>query len=89
MARELRIGRPDVPGRGYDDGGLVDLNHVSIDVMVSLLELTPSQAEGIARARTQIEAFSSLGELGAYTSLPPAVIEGLRERAVFIRYGRF
>jgi hypothetical protein len=86
MARELRIGRPDVPGRTYDDGGLVDLNHVGPEVMVRLLELSPEQAEEIVRVRSEIHGFASLEELGAYTSLPPPVIEGLRERAIFLRY---
>jgi hypothetical protein len=33
LARELRIGRPDVP-RQFDDGGLVDLNHAPVPVLV-------------------------------------------------------
>lgn len=86
MARELRIGRPDVPARTYDDGGLVDLNHVGPEVMVQLLELTPAQAEEIVRVRSEIHGFASIEELGAYTSLPPPVVEGLRERAIFLRY---
>ena len=32
LARELAIGRPDVP-HDYDDGGLVDVNHVPGDVL--------------------------------------------------------
>ncbi|REF36301.1 hypothetical protein DFJ64_1707 [Thermasporomyces composti] len=86
MARELRIGRPDVSGRTYDDGGLVDLNHVGPEVMVHVLELSPEHAEEIVRVRAEIHGFASLEELSAYTSLPPPVVEGLRERAIFLRY---
>ncbi|GAA4628258.1 hypothetical protein GCM10023196_043850 [Actinoallomurus vinaceus] len=35
MAWELRIGRPDLPRR-FDDGGLVDVNHVPPQVLASL-----------------------------------------------------
>src|SRR6266700_4115871 len=38
LARELRIGRPDLP-REYDDGGLVDVNHVPGDILTSCLGL--------------------------------------------------
>lgn len=86
MARELAIGRPDLPGRGYDDGGLVDLNHASAEAMVAMLHLTRDQAEEIVRARTEIQGASSLEELSAFTTLSPTTIEGLRERAVFLRY---
>ena len=86
MARELGIGRPDVPGRDYDDGGLVDLNHASVDAMVGHLDLTRQQAEEIATIRMQVQGFSSLDELGTYSSLPAGVIDLLRERATFVRY---
>ena len=35
LARELRIGRPDLP-RQYDDGGLVDVNNVPVGVLAEL-----------------------------------------------------
>jgi hypothetical protein len=35
MAWELRIGRPDLP-RVYDDGGLIDVNHVPPQVLATL-----------------------------------------------------
>ena len=36
LAQELKIGRPDLP-RGYDDGGLVDVNHVPAAILASHL----------------------------------------------------
>ena len=39
LAQELKIGRPDLP-RGYDDGGLVDVNHVPAAILASHLGLT-------------------------------------------------
>ena len=64
LARELAIGRPDVP-HDYDDGGLVDVNHVPGDVLASSLGLTP--AESAAVAATGI----SLAGSAAPKSCPP------------------
>ena len=30
--------------RQYDDGGLIDVNHVPVEVLTSVLELTPEEA---------------------------------------------
>jgi hypothetical protein len=70
----------------YDDGGLVDINHTTVDAMARMLELTTAHAEEIARARTAINGFSELGELGAYTSLPATVVDGMSERAIFLQH---
>ncbi|GAA5169770.1 hypothetical protein [Amycolatopsis dongchuanensis] len=43
LAKELGIGRPDLE-RGYDDGGLVDLNSAPAEVLARICELTPEQA---------------------------------------------
>lgn len=86
MARELGIGRPDRPDRRYDDGGLVDLNHASAQAIIQVLELDEAQAAEIVRVRDETNGFASCAEVGAYTSLPPTVIDGIRERAVFIHY---
>jgi hypothetical protein len=86
MARELRIGRPDIPGRTYDDGGLVDLNHAVPDAIAHILELDPTHAQEICRARAEIHGFTSLDELGAYTDIPAPIIDGMRERTILLRY---
>lgn len=78
LARELRIGRPDVP-RQYDDGGLVDVNHVPVGILTSVLELTPQEATAIVEARTQIGRFSSPEELSAYAQLAPDRVDALRD----------
>ncbi len=43
LARELGIGRPDIPHE-YDDGGLVDVNHVPGGVLASSLGLTAAES---------------------------------------------
>jgi hypothetical protein len=44
MARELRIGRPDLP-RTYDDGGLVDLNSAPAPVIAQVCQLDQAAAQ--------------------------------------------
>ena len=83
LARELRIGRPDLP-RQFDDGGLVDLNHVPAPVIVDLLGLSEADAVQVIDARDRIGGFSSAEEVIAYTDLSPTVVDGLRERLVFL-----
>ena len=86
LARELRIGRPDLP-RQFDDGGLVDLNHAPAPVMVQLLGLSEAEASQVIEARDRIGAFISAEEVIAQTDLPPTLIDGIRERLVFLPDG--
>lgn len=83
LARELRIGRPDLQ-RQFDDGGLVDLNHAPAPVMVQLLGLSEADVAQVIEARDRIGGFSSAEEVIAYTELSPALIDGLRERLLFL-----
>jgi Helix-hairpin-helix motif len=75
LARELRIGRPDLP-RQFDDGGLVDLNHASAHVIVQLLGLSEADATQVIEARDRIGGFSSAEEVIAYTDLSPTLVGG-------------
>jgi hypothetical protein len=84
LAREVRIGRPDLPRR-LDDGGLVDLNHVPGEVLVKALGLSEADASRILEARDQLGGFSSAEEVIAFTDLSPALVEGIRDRLVFLR----
>jgi hypothetical protein len=83
LARELRIGRPDLP-RQFEDGGLVDLNHAPVPVMVQLLGLSESDAAQVIEARDRIGGFSSAEEVIAYADLSPSLVDGIRERLVFL-----
>jgi hypothetical protein len=82
LARDLKIGRPDLP-REYDDGGLVDVNHVPGPVLSGALELTPAQVSDVLAARDRLGRFGSADELCAYTSLSPDRVDELRELMVF------
>jgi hypothetical protein len=83
LARELRIGRPDLPRR-FDDGGLVDLNHAPVPAMVRLLGLSEADAAKVVEARDRVGGFSSAEEVIAYTDLPPSLVDGIRERLVLL-----
>jgi hypothetical protein len=83
LARELRIGRPDLP-RQFDDGGLVDLNHVPAPVIIRLLGLSEAEAAQVIEARDRIGGFLSAEEVIAHTDLSPTLIDGIRERLVFL-----
>jgi hypothetical protein len=82
LARELRIGRPDLP-RDYDDGGLVDLNHVPGYILAGYLGLAPDEVQAVVAARDKLGAFSSADELVAYEALTPERVDELRDLMSF------
>ena len=82
LARELGIGRPDVP-HDYDDGGLVDVNHVPGDVLASCLGLAPAESAAVIAARNQLGRFTSPEELSAYAALSPDRVEAVRDWMLF------
>jgi DNA uptake protein ComE-like DNA-binding protein len=52
--------------------------------MVQLLGLSEGDAALVVEARDRIGGFSSPEEVIAYTDLSPALVDGLRERLVFL-----
>jgi len=83
LARDLRIGRPDVP-REYDDGGLVDVNEVPGAVLAAQLGLTPHEVTQVLAARDKLGGkFASADELCAYTELSPDRVDELRDLMIF------
>jgi hypothetical protein len=83
LARELRIGRPDLP-RQYDDGGLIDLNHAPGPAMTVLNGVTPEIAERIVSMREHVGCFSSAEELVATVDLHPDLTLELKEYGIFL-----
>ncbi|MEV6525738.1 hypothetical protein AB0M43_27690 [Longispora sp. NPDC051575] len=81
-ARRGRIGRPDLPQQ-YDDGGLVDVNHLPTHILTSESGLHPDTAELIIRQRTEFGGPSTPDELIVHTGLAPAKIEMIRDRLIF------
>lgn len=83
LARELRIGRPDLP-RQYEDGGLVDINSATAHVIAAVCGLSPTDANRIVQAREQLGAFTSLDELLVYAQIQGAAADLIREHAVLL-----
>ncbi|MFI5063514.1 MAG: helix-hairpin-helix domain-containing protein [Streptosporangiales bacterium] len=83
LARELRIGRPDLP-REYDDGGLVDINHVPGEILTSRLGLTLGETAAIVAAREELGRFVSPEELSLYGQLAPDRVDDLRDWMLFV-----
>jgi DNA uptake protein ComE-like DNA-binding protein len=86
-ALELKVGRPDIPNRHYDDGGLVDVNHVPAEWLVAGLEITPAQAGQIVDVREQRGGFLAPDEVLVHCSqIQAARFELIRDRVVVLPY---
>jgi hypothetical protein len=81
MARDLRIGRPDLP-RQYDDGGLVDVNSAPPEVLREALGLTADQATQVVEARRQLGRFEHAEDLVNLAGLEPGTYDHVRDRIV-------
>ena len=83
LARELRIGRPDL-SRQYDDGGLIDINHVPPPALTLLSGVTPEIAERIVSIRERVGPFSSAEELVVTADLHPDLTPEIKEYGIFL-----
>ncbi|WP_051326337.1 ComEA family DNA-binding protein [Glycomyces tenuis] len=83
LAKRLGIGRPDLP-RQFDDGGLVDLNHAPVGVLMSLPGVTAVSAKQIRDRVERFGPFQSLGEVLLVVEISPTFEHHLREYVVFI-----
>jgi hypothetical protein len=83
IARDLRIGRPDLP-RTYDDGGLVDLNSAPAAVIAELCDLAPAVAESIVTARVACGGFLAVDDVFATAEIPVGSWDMIRDRGVAI-----
>ena len=83
LARELRIGRPDLP-RQFEDGGLIDVNHVPKQILVERLGFSPTEAARVVETRDRLGGFSSAEEVCAFAEVPDTTFDALRERLLFL-----
>jgi hypothetical protein len=83
LAKRLGIGRPDLP-RQFDDGGLVDLNHAPLGVLVTLPGVTERGARQIQDRVERSGPFANLGEVMLVVEISPTFEHHLREYCVFI-----
>jgi DNA uptake protein ComE-like DNA-binding protein len=83
LRRELGAGRPDL-GRGYDDGGLIDLNTAPAALIAEVCGIDLTHAEKIVAGReARGGTFFNIGEVLVEVPLPPHVQDQLRERGIF------
>lgn len=83
LAKELRIGRPDLP-REYDDGGLVDVNHAPVEVIATVPGMTLELAQKVVDMRDDVGAFVSAEEVSATVGLPPQITADLAEYTIYL-----
>ena len=84
LARDLKIGRPDLGG-SFDDGGLVDVNHAPVDLLVRRLGWTAAEARSVDEIRVRLGGFSGIEEFSAYARLAPDRIDAVAYLLVFRR----
>lgn len=83
LAHDLRIGRPDLRIRRYDDGGLVDLNSAGIRAIADTCEVSPAVARAIADARPE-SGFLAVDDVFVLVDVPLDRWSLIRDRAVVI-----
>lgn len=83
MARELRIGRPDLR-REYDDGGLVDLNAAPVETLVREFELSDRTARSLADVRERIGRLDNVEEVITFGEVPEGSAQLMRDRGIVI-----
>lgn len=86
IARELLIGRPDLP-RTFDDGGLVDVNSAPEHVLAALPALAPYHAKLIVLARTAQGPLASVDDLVGREILPYHTVHAMREVLIAVPPG--
>ena len=82
VARELGVGRPDIPtARSM---GVVDVNHASAGALATLPGIDDQTARQIVTAREEIDGFQSLEDCGGVLGLDGNLVEDLRPFVVFL-----
>jgi DNA uptake protein ComE-like DNA-binding protein len=82
LATELGIGRPDL-SRTYDDGGLIDVNHVPLALIEQLPGVDGELALRISDVRSDVGGFDSIDDMEILLNLPPGILPDVRGRLIF------
>jgi hypothetical protein len=78
------IGRPDLRLDRYEDGGLLDINHVPAEFIVTVLRLDRETADRITQARENAGSFTSAEDLAIKADLPYDLIDNVKDRLLFL-----
>ncbi len=82
LARDLKVGRPDLP-HTFDDGGLVDVNSAPPKVIADVCGVDDATGEAITAARPP-GGFLAVDDVFSFTDIPVATWDAIRDRAVVI-----
>ena len=83
LAKTLCIGRPDLH-RDFDDGGLIDVNHVPYRVLASLPGINVEMARCIVSARESMDGLRSPADLVVDADVPSEVVDAVKDVLVFV-----
>jgi hypothetical protein len=83
MARDLRIGRPDL-ARQYDDGGLVDVNSAPEATLTRWLGLSAAQSAHVVEVRQQLTRFEQVEDLVNLAGLEPSTYDQVKDRIILL-----
>jgi hypothetical protein len=83
MARELRIGRPDLP-RTCNDGALVDLNSAPPQVIADTCGIPFAAATLITHAHAAGITFTTVDDVFSYADISFPLWDRIRDRALVI-----
>jgi SARP family transcriptional regulator, regulator of embCAB operon len=83
VARQLGIGRPDLP-RHFDDGGLVDINGAPVEVLAALPGVGWERARRIVAHRETYGTLSSVDDLVMHGMLPYLLMRDLHDYLVAV-----
>jgi hypothetical protein len=82
VARELGVGRPDLPDA--DHGDLIDVNSAPVEVLTLMDGIDEATARRIAEVRAQVGGFISVEDLGVAADLDGDLVDRIRADAVFL-----
>jgi len=83
LARQVGVGRPDIANS--DSYGLIDVNHASSATLATLPGMSDELARRVAEFCAAGGSFVSVDDLGLFLDLPAAVVDAMREQAVFVK----
>jgi uncharacterized RDD family membrane protein YckC len=82
LADELGIGRPDLRKR-FDDGGLIDVNHVPESFLLHLPGVDHDLAARIVELRKSVGGFDAAGDLEVTLDLAPGTLDEAQDLMIF------
>ena len=82
LATELGIGRPDLH-RPFDDGGLIDVNHVPTAYLRHLPGVDKELAAKIADLRKSVGGFDNVGDLEITLDIHPGTLDEAQDLMMF------